>query len=367
MYGEARALGLIAAALGNGSRASYFEAEADRWQKVLTSKLWSPELRFFVNEAQEPPALLCGHRQRDCPRGRRITTGCLGCDRKRTCPPPAGWPVGKRVPVRELMGLSSPWYFGAVPDDPVSTSRYAVAFEQLDDPQGFGAKWGPTTTERRSSCFNFTSREQCNWNGAVWPFEVAKVGTALINLLQAYPAQQTVDRRSFDGLLRQYARAHTRSTADGLPPPHVDEDLHPDDGYWITRRKLHGVRVWKGVGGVGRPHGKDPLANRGDHYFHSTFNDLVLSGLVGLRPQPTFLEVHPLTLVSSFAVTRLRLRNVDVSVVWDADGSRYAYGAGLFVWFDGVMVGSAQPQRLWGGVAAPTVLRVSWDKRSVLS
>jgi len=48
----------------------------------------------------------------------------------------------------------------------------------------------------------------------------------------------------------------------------VDEDLHPDDGYWITRRKLHGIAPWPGTGGLGGP--RDPLRARGTHCFHST-------------------------------------------------------------------------------------------------
>ena len=55
-----------------------------------------------------------------------------------------------------------------------------------------------------------------------------------------------------------------------MEAPHIDEDLHPDEGYWITRRKLY-------------KHPNDPLKNRGDHYFHSTYNDLVISGLVGVQ------------------------------------------------------------------------------------
>ena len=66
--------------------------------------------------------------------------GCLACDRKRTCPPDRGWPQGKRVPVRELMGLTSPWYFSAVPRGSKRVAAYAEAFSQLEDPTGFGAK-----------------------------------------------------------------------------------------------------------------------------------------------------------------------------------------------------------------------------------
>jgi hypothetical protein len=168
MFGEATALAAIALAVGNGTRAKYYEAEARRWQLVLTTKLWSPSLRFFVNQAQQAPPNL--HKEwkafQSKGRAREVQTylGCLACHRPRTCPPERGWPVGRQVPVRELMGLSSPWYFNAVPADS-SARKYAEAFAQLSDTGGFAAKWGPRTTERRSTCYNFSNSAQCNWNG----------------------------------------------------------------------------------------------------------------------------------------------------------------------------------------------------------
>lgn len=56
--------------------------------------------------------------------GRLVTYfGCLACPANRTCPPPTGWPPGQRVPVRELQGLTSPWYFNAIPPEPEATLK----------------------------------------------------------------------------------------------------------------------------------------------------------------------------------------------------------------------------------------------------
>ena len=184
------------------------------------------------------------------------------------------------------------------------------------------------------------------------------MATALINVLQTYPAQATVGRQTFDHVLRTYARAHTRSHAEGLLPPHVDEDLHPDDGYWITRRKLHGIAPWPKTGGLGGRN--DPLRGRGTHYFHSTFNDLVLSGLVGVRAHAEHLEIQPLSLVEWFCVTRLRLRAVDVSIVWDARGTKYGHGPGLHIWMDSQPISSVPPQ-MRSGHPAPQRLQIAWD------
>jgi hypothetical protein len=375
MYGEAAALERIARALGNATRADYFAEQARRWQAVLTERLWDHELGFFMNEAQPPPPQLLAEirRYQKQGRGREIQTyfGCLACHRGRKCPPERGWPVGQRVRVRELMGLSSPWYFRAVPEtEPERAASYAKAFAQLNDTGGFGARWGPRTTERRSECYNFSNSAQCNWNGGSWPYETSKVATALINLLQTYPPQPTVGKRAFDRVLRTFAVAHTRTTAEGLLPPHVDEDLHPDDGYWITRRKLHGISPWPKTGGLGNKNGKDHLRGRGTHYFHSTFNDLVLSGLVGLRAHEADLEIFPLALVPWFCATRVRLRGSDYTILWDAYGTHYPHGAGMHVWRDGHPIGSAPPQITSEGTNAmptPPRVRLPWNGGSLRS
>ena len=62
---------------------------------------------------------------------------------------------------------------------------------------------------------------------------------------------------------------------------HVFEVVHPDLGYWIDRMKLY----LKG----------DKNKDMGDDYNHSTFIDLVLSGLFGLRGRADgVVEIDPL-------------------------------------------------------------------------
>jgi len=341
MYGEAAALAAIARVAGDASKAAHYVREAAKWQSVILSQLWSEDLQFFVTKsAHAPPALW-----KELHEGRLVTYfGCLACPANRTCPPPTGWPPGQRVPVRELQGLTSPWYFNAIPPEPEATLKYSVGFRQLRDPDGFDAKWGPTTCERRHDCYNFTTDAQCNWNGGVWPFETSKAGTALINLLQRYPSQPHASAADFYSLLRTYARAHTQTHAEGAVPPHVDEDLHPDEGYWITRRKL-----FKNPG--------DPLKNRGDHYFHSTYCDLVISGLVGVQaPEEVGMDseansgvefiVNPLLPLDNsvrwFALRHLEFRNRTVDIAFDLDGSKYNIGTGLFVWMDGKLAAKSE-------------------------
>lgn len=141
-------------------------------------------------------------------------------------------------------------------------------------------------------------------------------------------------REQYVTLLVQYTRQHTATTAtNDTGIPHVFENVHPDLGYWNNRE----IMYWTDASGK----------NQGNDYFHSTFNDLVLSGLLGIVPQAdATLVVDPLVSASEtnqplatslpyFAVDHVRYKGRDVSVVWDLDGSHYKHGAGLTVLLDG--------------------------------
>ena len=347
LYGEAIALSRISDALGLADEATAYRTEARRWKNALLS-LWSAELEFFVTRALPPP----GGRLKDI-KSRRTKVGCQYCT-SRDCPP--RWAHGALVRVRELAGLSWPFYHGA------ASPAHAVAWRQFRQEGGFAAPWGLTTAERRHRCFNFTTWCQTSWHGPVWPFETAKALTGLVEALHdgvlrnAIQSQAGVHPAHFCDALSQYARMHTKGVADEVPAgqPFVGESFHPVDGYWLTRRIMFERRTGD--------------RRRGDHYLHSSFADLVLSGLVGLyvsldndderrgratddahgpvlRPRPVRIVVDPLFETGQlhwFLARSIQVRGHTVDVAYDADGSRYSGLVGLSIWLDGNLAAHAE-------------------------
>ena len=100
--------------------------------------------------------------------------------------------------------------------------------------------------------------------------------------------------------------------------------------------------------------------NRGDHYFHSSYVDLVLAGLVGLdvTADGGALIVHPLfapEALAYFRATRALIRCREIEVVWDVHGRRYGGARGLSVWVDGEL-------RAQSATLAP--LELPWQPRA---
>ncbi|WP_347304556.1 glycosyl hydrolase family 65 protein (plasmid) [Croceibacterium sp. TMG7-5b_MA50] len=229
---------------------------------------------------------------------------------------------GQLADVREQIGYI-PWYF----DLPDTNAGYEDAWAQLRDPEGFDAPFGITTAERRHPRFRFHVVGRCEWNGPVWPYATSQTLTALANVLN-HRTQGQVDAGDYLHALRTYARATYR---DGKP--YIGEYLDE-----VTGQYLH-VDL-----------------ERGRYYNHSTFCDLVINGLVGLRPQADGrLVVNPLVPAGTwdwFALDGIRLRGRTVAICWDRDGSRYNRGAGLSVLADGEVVAhSAQVGQVEAAIA----------------
>lgn len=220
-----------------------------------------------------------------------------------------GNPAHEKLNDREQIGFI-PWYFHMAP------ARNAAAWAQLTDPSGFAAPYGPTTVERRSEWFMHDALLGCcRWSGPSWPYATSQTLTGLANLLLDYPAQPYVDRGDFYDVLRGYALSQRKDRR-----PYVAEAHHPDEDRWLYDARNHS-----------------------EDYNHSTFNDIVLSGLLGIRPQQgEKVRIAPLAPGewNHFAVENVPYHGRNLTVLWDRDGSVYGQGAGLRVWLDGRQVHS---------------------------
>ena len=223
--------------------------------------------------------------------------------------------------------------------------RFASAWKQLLDPQGFYAPFGLTTTEQRAAGFKVAySGHECQWNGPSWPYATSVTLVGLANLLNG-PPQSGIGPDAYFKVLRDYALSHRLHTPDGVVVPWIDENLNPFTGDWIARTLLQQRDA--------------TIPERGKDYNHSTFCDLVISGLVGLRARTDdILEVNPLAPAGweYFCLDHVRYHDRWLTIVWDKTGMRYGKGKGLQVFADGQRVAAADSlQRVRGKLPEPSV------------
>jgi hypothetical protein len=301
LYADALAIARIADRVGDAKTAAAFRAKAAALKENLQTKLWDPKRHFFFPMAMRDET-------RD---GFTVKAGSLTHQTGKF----AGDSHG-----RELIGYV-PWQFG-LPDP-----GYEAAWKFLTDKDAFAAPFGPTTVERHDPLF-FISKACCWWSGNSWPYATAQTLKALANLLQDYK-QDVVTRADYLELLRTYARTHRKNGR-----PYLAEACHPDTGSWD---------------------GHDS-PNHSEHYFHSGYCDLVITGLVGLRPRDDdAVEVHPLAPESwdYFALDDVTYKGHRLAIVWDRTGVRYKLGPGLHVLADGERIAtSPRLERLTGKLAA---------------
>ncbi|HEY1790771.1 MAG TPA: glycosyl hydrolase family 65 protein [Verrucomicrobiae bacterium] len=218
---------------------------------------------------------------------------------------------GKFSKVREEIGFI-PWMFD-LPDD---HEKFNSAWLQLTDTQGFSAPYGITTAERRSPFFRTHGYGHCEWDGAVWPFATSQTLDALANLLRNYKQSIVTKNNYFDAFLTYVESQH----AGGKP--YTGEYLDETTGQWIN-----------GKGGRSR------------YYNHSTFADLVITGIVGLVPRPdNIVEISPLLpdgVWDYFCLDGVNYHGHSLTIVWDKDGARYHRGKGLILFANGKEIARA--------------------------
>jgi hypothetical protein len=297
LVADARAIAATALLTGNQQLASDFTAKADRLNSLIETLLWNPKDQFY--EVVSPA------------RDSGIRT------QKRFIDPGT---VLQFSGVRELIGYN-PWAYAS------PAPAHAIAWHQLLDPQGFDAKFGATTAERRSPRFRFASSDQCTWNGPAWPFAMTQTLTALATYLNT-AGPHTVDATAYGTLFSRYVLAqHISVDTTGKPLPHpidwIDEDYDADTDEWIAKGML--LEKNKQVG-------------RGSYYNHSGFADPLITGIIGLRPRAdNHIVIHPLAPASwtYFAIDALPYHGHRLTIAFDATGTHYHHGRGLSLAVDG--------------------------------
>jgi hypothetical protein len=302
LYADAMAIASAAALLGDSAKAAGYRARAAAIRQRVHEQLWDPRRQFFLHQFARD--------ERDGIRAKTRTyeTGKY-----------AGDPHG-----RELLGYV-PWQFG------VADAAHDVAWKFLMDTAHFAAPFGPTTAERGDPLF-LVSPRCCYWSGNSWPYATTQVLVAMANLLNARE-QPWVTKRDYAELLRTYARTQRK---DGRP--YVAEAANPFTGSW---------------------EGHDAY-DHSEHYFHSAFADLVITGLAGLRPRAdSMVEVNPLAPEewAWWALDDVRYHGHRLTILWDRDGTRYRRGRGLIVLADGrVIARRATIGRIVAPLGAPRAL-----------
>ena len=161
----------------------------------------------------------------------------------------------------------------------------------------------------------------------------------MANYLNREP-QPALTRKDYFNALRTYALSHRMKLEGGNVVPWIDEDQNPFTGDWIARTCIlkwekTDTKKWQIKGGT---------SDRGKDYNHSAFCDLVINGLIGVRPQAdASVVVNPLVpegVWDYFCLDRVPYHGRMLTILWDKTGKRYGKGAGLRVFADGKEIAS---------------------------
>ncbi|BDI33147.1 hypothetical protein CCAX7_51980 [Capsulimonas corticalis] len=286
MFANARAISRLSALAGDAATAQEYASKADTLRSLMERDLWNDDFQHYIDRYKVSNQFV---HYWDFIRG------------------------------RELAGYT-PWYFDLPDRDP----KYAASWRHILDPARLGGPGGIRTVEPSYEYYmrqyryaheDGKDKPECQWNGPSWPFQTTLALGGLANFLNDYPKQAIIGDDDYVRLLRQYTQQHYR---DGKPD--LQEDYDPNTG-----RAIVGL-------------------NRSHHYNHSGYNDLVITGLAGLRPRADdILEINPLLRTGSKSknpIASLCLENASyhgrlVTILYDRDGKHYHRGVGLSVWVDG--------------------------------
>lgn len=201
-----------------------------------------------------------------------------------------------------------PWMFN-MPDD---TEEKGRAWTYLMSEDGFFSEYGPRTAELQYAARYPTSnygKTPCRWNGPSWPFATTQTLVGMSNLLNDYNNQTAVDKDDYFTILKTYTKSQYKNGA-----PWISENLDADNGTWIVD------------------------IERSPNYNHSEYANLIITGLMGIRPDNgKLLTVNPLVPDDweYFCIENVPYHGHFITVLYDKDGSHYGQGAGYKIYVDG--------------------------------
>ena len=210
---------------------------------------------------------------------------------------------------RELAGMI-PWYFNL----PADTPTYNAAWKHVTDTSQLLGKFGLRTNEPSYQYYfkqfvTYMGQPGSQWNGPSWPYQTSQVLTGMANFINNYQ-QDVITASDYLKILRLFTQQHF------LPNGKLNlvEDYDPNLGGPIV------YYYWS------------------NHYNHSSYNNLIITGLCGIRPSKgDTLSINPLldNSIQYFCLDDVLYHGHKLTVVYDEDGSKYKLGKGLTVFIDG--------------------------------
>jgi hypothetical protein len=275
-YANALAISRIAALKGDENTRKEFERRAELLKTTVETQLWNPALTHFTDRFQV---------------GNQYVKS---------------WAF---IRGRELAGFV-PWYFNL----PSDTSVFTEAWKHMIDTTQLLGSYGYRTNEPSYQYYfkQYTFHEGkrgSQWNGPSWPYQTSQVLTAMANVLNNYH-QDVITKEDYLHALRLFTQQHY--LANGKI--NLVENYDPNLGGPIVHF------YWS------------------NHYLHSSYNNLVISGICGVRPsEGETLTLNPLVneSIAYFFLDNIRYHGHDVSVLYDRDGTYYNRGKGIKVFVDG--------------------------------
>jgi hypothetical protein len=296
MYGNAVAISKIASIKNETATSSEYLAKANQLKATVEVNLWNDSLQHFTDRFKVNNQYV---HYWDFIRG------------------------------RELAGMI-PWYYNLPADNPTFNKAWNHILDTTQLLGKFGLRTNEPSYEYYFKQFVFNDgKPGSQWNGPSWPYQSSQVITGMANFINYYN-QAVVTKSDYVKILRLFTKQHY------LPNGKINlvENYDPNKGGPIV------YFYWS------------------NHYNHSSYNNLVISGLCGIRPsEGDRLIVNPLVdnSIDYFYLDDVRYHGHKLSVIYDRDGSKYNFGTGLTVLVDGKKVSTIKKDDKYEVVVGPTI------------